>query len=181
MTTNVNQSLGIRLNNPMCIRYNRANNWRGQLGQSNGFCRFKSLADGVRAGVFIILRYIFTYHLEDVFDIIKRFAPDSDGNDVESYKDFVIHFIRQRDRELHPSKLLDDDYYFCYRFKNLIVAMCLVESGIYTKSFLMNSGIDNMISDAMEEYMKNVLYPSHSTLSWCECKLEVSDTLPVNP
>lgn len=181
MSTNVNQSLGIRLNNPMCIRYNRANNWRGQLGQSNGFCRFKSLADGVRAAVFIILRYIFTYHLEEVSDIIRRFAPDSDGNDVDSYIDFVTHFIRKCDKDLHPCKLLDDDYWFCYRFQNLIVAMCLVESGISTKSFLMNSGIENMISEAMDEYMKNVLYPSHSTLSWCECKRAVSDILPVNP
>lgn len=171
MSTNVNQSLGIRLNNPMCIRYSRANNWRGQLGQSNGFCRFKSLADGVRAGVFIILRYIFTYHLEDVSDIIRRFAPDSDGNDTESYIDFVVLYIRDRDKELCGSKLLDDDFRFCYRFVNMIVAMCLVESGIYTRNFLMNSGIEKMVSDAMDEYMKNVLYPSHSTLSWCECRI----------
>lgn len=177
MSTNVNQSLGIRLNNPMCIRYSRANNWRGQLGQSNGFCRFKSLADGVRAAVFIILRYIFTYHLHEVSDIIRRFAPDSDGNDVDSYKDFVIHFINERDSVLRGSKLLDDDFRFCYRFTNMIVAMCLVESGIYTKNFLLNSGIEKMISDAMDEYMKNVLYPSHSTLSWCECKRSVNGTL----
>lgn len=177
MSTNVNQSLGIRLNNPMCIRYSRANNWCGQLGQSNGFCRFKSLAYGVRAGVFIILRYIFTYHLDEVSAIIKRYAPDSDGNDVESYIDFVINYIRQCNKQLPNYKLLEDDFMFCFRFINMIIAMCLVESGIYTRSFLLDSGIRKMISDAMDEYMKNVLYPSHSTLSWCECKRESDDHL----
>lgn len=177
MSTNVNHSLGIRLNNPMCIRYSRANNWRGQIGQSNGFCRFNSLADGVRAGVFIILRYVYTYHLYDVSDIISRFAPDSDGNDVESYKDFVIQYIRDRDKELCGTKLLDDDYWFCYRFINLIVAMCLVESGIYTRNYLMNFGVESMISVAMDEYMKNVLYPVYSTLSWIRCRFESDKTL----
>lgn len=61
-------------NNPLNIRHNPANNWRGQIRPKNGFCQFVDLYHGFRAGVRLIIRYRY-YGVTSVEKIIKRFAP----------------------------------------------------------------------------------------------------------
>lgn len=79
--------LGVELNNPLNIRYNSANNWRGQEGAERGFCKFKSVAYGIRAAYILLTNYI-KFGCNTLEDIISRWAPPSE-NDTENYISFV--------------------------------------------------------------------------------------------
>lgn len=83
-------SLGVKYKNLGCIRYNTANSWNGQIGFNNGFCRFDSFSNGVRALVFILCKYVHHYNLRTIESIIQRYAPKSDGNDTFHYVRFCI-------------------------------------------------------------------------------------------
>ena len=52
------QTLAEINNNPLNIRFNENNQWRGQTGQNRGFCVFSSEAYGIRAGYKILTNYI---------------------------------------------------------------------------------------------------------------------------
>ena len=84
--------LGLRINNPANIRFVSSNHWQGQVGQYKGFCKFKTFAFGVRALLYLIRKYRYTYGLKSVEQIIKRFAPENE-NDTESYITFVASRI----------------------------------------------------------------------------------------
>lgn len=83
-----NISLGIRLNNPLNIRYSYNNKWLGQTGSYFGFCEFESSDYGLRAAMLLLERYIVVYHLRFVRGIINRFAPSVENN-TEAYIRFV--------------------------------------------------------------------------------------------
>lgn len=79
--------IGVELNNPLNIRYNPANNWRGQEGAERGFCKFKSVAYGIRAAYILLTNYI-KVGCNTLEDIISRWAPPSENN-TENYIAFV--------------------------------------------------------------------------------------------
>lgn len=79
--------LGVELNNPLNIRYNPSNNWRGQVGAERGFCRFKNTAYGIRAAYIILTNYI-KNGCNTLEDIISRWAPPCENN-TENYIRFV--------------------------------------------------------------------------------------------
>lgn len=74
-------------NNPLNIRYNRFNDWKGQLDPINGFCQFKSIYYGFRAAVLLLNSYrrigLFT-----PYEIVSRWSPSFE-NPTESYIKFV--------------------------------------------------------------------------------------------
>lgn len=78
----------IGINNPFNIRFAKANNWRGQTGQTRGFCNFDTLEHGVRAAAYLLCRSYRRKGIVIVNDIIRRFAPESE-NDVASYLRYV--------------------------------------------------------------------------------------------
>lgn len=74
---------GIRRNNPGNLRYSEANNWRGQVGQENGFSVFESMPYGVRAAAINLRSYI-NSGTNTLEKIVHRWAP-SHENPTENY------------------------------------------------------------------------------------------------
>lgn len=73
--------------NPLNIRYSSRNKWKGQIGNSHGFCSFISMEYGVRASLVLLRSYIRRgYNTIDL--IINRWAPPSENN-TEAYIAFV--------------------------------------------------------------------------------------------
>lgn len=101
-----------KLNNPCAIRKTKTL-WLGEDGQNNSsFCKFFSMEYGLRACAIIIRTYVNKYRLLTVSDIINRYAPSSDGNDVKSYLNFITYYSRLLSGAQHiltPSSLVESD------------------------------------------------------------------------
>jgi hypothetical protein len=76
---------GIRNNNPGNIRFD-GTKWMGLANNPTDgvFCVFTDAAFGIRAMVIILKKYIKTYKLLTVRQIVSRWAPSSENN-TESY------------------------------------------------------------------------------------------------
>lgn len=76
---------GERNNNPLNLRYNSLNNWRGQVGHDEkNFCIFRTLEDGVYAAARTLHTYVTKHDLHTLPQIVSRWAPSTE-NDVEAY------------------------------------------------------------------------------------------------
>ena len=87
-----NQTRGQRNNNPLNIR--KGSNWKGlnHHGTDKDFCVFVGLEFGIRAALYILRKYIKTYKLCTVRQIISRWAPNEENN-TEVYIQFVCKKI----------------------------------------------------------------------------------------
>lgn len=74
--------------NPLNIRFSRFNYWSGQIAPYKGFCCFKSEDLGYRAAIILLRNYIIKRNLTTPYQIIHRFAPDSE-NDTVRYLDYI--------------------------------------------------------------------------------------------
>ena len=87
-------------NNPFNIKYDGKQKWIGQIGQYKGFVHFQSQGYGIRAGVKLLYRYVFSYGLVNVDDIVAKYCPRTvDGNSAtfDDYVKFVCKFVGVRD------------------------------------------------------------------------------------
>ncbi len=102
----------IAANNPFNIRFNKRNNWLGQIGQKRGFCEFDSINHGVRAAFVLIKGYI-ERDIDTPRKIINRFAPPKE-NDTIAYLDFVCLKCTLGVSRLEPDKQVSnyDDLFF---------------------------------------------------------------------
>ena len=73
------KSLGARLNNPFNIRYSSSNNWLGQIGNVNGFCKFSLPYYGVRAFALLYHTYLRTGR-DTISRFIRSYAPSAENN-----------------------------------------------------------------------------------------------------
>lgn len=125
------EPLGIRLNNPGNIRYAKHNRFIGLVGQENGFCKFESTTLGVRA-VCVVIRNYMRRNIRTVTDIIKRYAPESDGNNTVIYITFVCRYIGKCINPSDPTAPAFDQnapiYWQSTIFLYLIQAMLYFES-----------------------------------------------------
>ena len=119
-------SRGFRNNNPLNIR--KGSQWKGLASVQNdkSFCVFTDMRYGIRAALYLLLKYYTKYNLHTLYDIIRRWAPDSE-NDVWNYCKVVamqmkipVKFIPTFDLDLL------DDYERLYQ---LLCAMIYVENG----------------------------------------------------
>ena len=81
----VQPNLGQRLHNPLNIRFNPANRWKGMnpnQPQERGFCRFVDDEHGLRAAIVILKNYVERHHLHTLEEIITRWAPPSENDTV---------------------------------------------------------------------------------------------------
>jgi len=85
------QPRGLRNHNPLNIRHNPANKWQGMspVQDDTQFVHFNSDEWGLRAA-FVILRNWFTEakrhrKILRVRDIVSRWAPANDGNNIDAY------------------------------------------------------------------------------------------------
>jgi hypothetical protein len=82
---------GYRDKNPLNIRFNEANQWRDRVldGTPGPYEEFVSMAAGYRAAAKILTKYFDDYKLKTPREIVERFAPVADKNDVPAYLKMV--------------------------------------------------------------------------------------------
>lgn len=132
------QTRGIRNNNPMNIRVSKANNWVGKIKKGKKDPQFEEFTDmmyGVRAAIRIIRNYVRMYGIDNIKELIERWAPEEDGNDTLAYIQYVVKVIKMNFKMLGDEKRADsitlyspvdiNDFFF---MKALIMAMCKLES-----------------------------------------------------
>ena len=79
-----NVAIGVRLNNPLNIRHNAANNWDGQIGSDGGFSQFESVGHGYRAADKLLDNYGKLHGISTLAGAIDRWAPPNE-NDTAKY------------------------------------------------------------------------------------------------
>ncbi|ABV36811.1 hypothetical protein Ssed_2202 [Shewanella sediminis HAW-EB3] len=79
---------GIRNNNPLNIEAGR-DQWQGMKGDDGRFIIFESPFWGIRAAARTLKTYRDKWGLNNVQDIVTRWAPPSDNNPTDKYISFV--------------------------------------------------------------------------------------------
>lgn len=115
--------IGIELNNPLNIRHNPCNNWKGMVGNEKGFVHFRNVAYGIRAA-YVILTNCIKHGCNTIEDIVSRWAPPCENN-TENYIEFVANeTLIPRDLKLTDCSIHD------YWTKIIILqAMAKMETG----------------------------------------------------
>lgn len=152
--------LGLRINNPGCIRYVVSNKWNGQKGSYRGYAKFESFECGVRALTMLLMRYIYKYRMFDVFDIMLRYAPSQDGNFPNVYADVIKNICGLTKLSNHIRLL---------RLELPLIVYCIacVENGSEFRNRAMNYPDDefcmylnSLVITYFDEYCEQVIYPS---------------------
>lgn len=115
---------GLRNNNPLNIR-RTANLWQGLSKEQNDpdFFQFESMAWGYRAAFVVLRTYRNRYGINTVERIVRRWAPEKDGNDTEYYIRKVTVLTG-----LERTQIVDDQD--LRTMMNLVAAMSRVENGV---------------------------------------------------
>lgn len=101
------------------IRFNKANNWVGQVGEYKGFCVFKNERYALRATWKLLRNYI-SQDDNTISKIITRFAPPCENNTEKYIKDVeALTFINKNKKLIGEIKEL----------ATIISAMSLIETG----------------------------------------------------
>lgn len=114
---------GLRNNNPLNIRIS-STPWLGKVADNTdgAFEQFTSMEYGLRAALVNIRTYIRRDHKETIEDIVSRWAPAADGNDVRNY----IAIVSEKSN-------VPATYHLCYndrdRLTRIVWAMAFVECG----------------------------------------------------
>lgn len=104
--------------NPLNIRWNKGNNWMGQIGEYKGFVIFSEEFLAVRA-VLKILRNYRNRGIKTIRDVITTWAPPTENN-TANYVRYVANAIGC---EVDSKLRYDLDVF------NLVCAMWKIESG----------------------------------------------------
>lgn len=130
---------GIRNNNPLNIR--KGNNWKGERPNQTdkAFEEFESMEMGVRAGFYLIRKYMSGYNgLTEKFNtiekIIRRWAPASE-NDTQAYIDTVA-------KKTGISPRLKLSFQSKRQMVDIVAAMIEVECGQSIDRQIIESGYD---------------------------------------
>lgn len=75
-------------NNPLNIRYSKKNNWKGQIGQTRGFCNFSDIEYGIRACLYLLKNSYKKRGLLTYGELIKAYAPPTENN-TQRYISYV--------------------------------------------------------------------------------------------
>lgn len=119
-----NTPRGLRNNNPLNIR-RTADLWQGLRQEQNDaeFFQFETMAWGYRAAFVVLRTYRNRYGANTIEKIVKRWAPEADGNDTEYYirKVAVLTGLERNETvdERNPKMMME-----------LVAAMSRVENGV---------------------------------------------------
>lgn len=99
-------------NNPLNVRFNSLNRWRGLTGQTRGFCDFESEYYGVRAAMYLLIRSYKARNIVTYSEMIKRYAPPTENN-TGAYVRFICESMNvfPFDVPLYLSNWIDLFYY----------------------------------------------------------------------
>jgi len=124
---------GQRNNNPLNIRHNKANVWRGmsQIQADPSFVQFSGLAWGFRAAYKTLLTYINMHGLNTIESIIYRWAPPEDNNETDSY----VEYVAKRTGIDKSAPLTQKDHLA------VLQAMAKVESGAHYSPDVISQGM----------------------------------------
>ena len=113
---------GIRNNNPLNIRHNPRNKWKGLKKEQTdkAFCQFENMRMGVRAAFIIMINYV-KQGYNTPRKIIRRWAPPSENN-TEGYVNSVAMLLNGR---LGMDARMQRKHDYCL----LAQAMAWVETG----------------------------------------------------
>lgn len=117
---------GFRNNNPLNIR--KGSNWKGlsSVQADKSFCVFTSMRYGIRAAIYLLLKYYNKYNLRTLYEIISRWAPNCE-NDTWNYCKLVA---LQLNIPMKYIPTLDLNLpYDIERLYDLLSAMIYVENG----------------------------------------------------
>ena len=96
---------GIRNNNPLNIR--RGSNWKGLRPEQKdkAFCQFVSMQYGVRAGFYLLRRYLSGYEgkcnpIDTITKIISKWAPPSENKTIAYIRTVSLHSGINEDEKL---------------------------------------------------------------------------------
>lgn len=131
------ETLGIRNNNPLNIRYSRRIQWRGQTGSNKGFCVFHDMKHGIRAALFLLCNYQRNGY-DTIFKIVHRWAPTSENNTTA-----YINYVHRATG--YP--ILDRIYQFS-TLVDICKSMAVFESG----SAVLSSEFTEAFDAAIEEF-----------------------------
>ena len=114
---------GYRNNNPLNIRINPANNWKGKVANNTDgvFEQFVAMEYGYRAALKLIRNYITKDGMNTVSEIISKWAPQNENN-TAGYIQRVIGI-----NQWTASKVIDP--YSKDDMCDLAYAMAIVENG----------------------------------------------------
>lgn len=123
-----NEVRGYRNNNPLNIRCNDRNQWKGEIRPSSdgSFCQFKTMAYGFRAAMVTLRTYITKDGCKTLQDCISRWAPFGDGNNPINYAKKVM----AKFPEVFPEgKDTEINYKDRNQMAKMAYAMAIVENG----------------------------------------------------
>ncbi len=115
---------GLRNNNPLNIRRTREL-WQGlcEVQTDCDFYQFLTMALGYRAAFVVIRTYVLRRGADTLVKVVKRWAPDADGNDSELYLAHVMALTGfDRDQKVDPC---DPEI-----MVPIVAAMSRVENGV---------------------------------------------------
>lgn len=133
---------GQRNHNPCNVRH--GSKWKGlSVIQSDPqFCQFNSDYYGVRAAMIVLHTYVTKHKLQTIPDIIRRWAPQKDGNNTDSYINTVCGAMRKLfgiDKVIITVKCFKQGHpYYHDVLYVLMSAMCQIESKYILKRELFN-------------------------------------------
>lgn len=131
---------GIRNNNTLNIRHGKSQ-WEGMRQKQTDKCfvQFISRLMGYRAA-FVLIRNYIKKGKDTIGKIIAKWAPSSDGNNTQSYIDYVSkstgidasHVLKTEDKE---------------DLVNIVQSMAHMESGIIENKELISKAYDESLNE----------------------------------
>ena len=86
-TASAKLTRGLRNNNPFNIRRS-ASKWSGKIpfekSTDKQYEQFETVRHGIRAGLYLLTKYVLTHGLDTIPKIIHRWAPNGDGKNNEA-------------------------------------------------------------------------------------------------
>lgn len=140
-------------NNPLNIRYSAKNDWKGQIGERNGFCVFSDEKYGWRAA-FVLIKNYHKKGFSSVSKIIHRFAPASE-NPTSSYVDFVCKKMKGIGYESFGMELKDAPLDLTNDMVVIDLLMCMskFETGITAQSDQIRHKLSEFIDKFKSDYV----------------------------
>lgn len=141
------ETRGIRNKNPFNVKFKQSNNWRGQIGSDGVFCQFRDFDCGLRAGLYLLMRYYVKYHLTTPRLIVSRFCPDNTVNDYLVFIQKRSNSFLQADKKI--TSLLD--------MLTLACCMCYFESN-YDINVTRMSQVYNTLPSGLKYFKNDMQY-----------------------
>ena len=130
MRGNTKLPRGYRNNNPLNIRYNLFNAWKGKVlineDKNATFEQFVTMAYGYRAALYLLRKYI-RQGANSIAAIISRWAPENENN-TQAYIQHVCEFVTDLGTPVNAGTIVraDDKDLLC----KMAYAMSIIENGV---------------------------------------------------